>query len=111
MENHASTATPPSTSRVPTVALGIASALLLVCIIWCFVSWHTPRRFVFLPGGDVGLGFLSHGGWVTWVEYAPWMPDPDYRVWSVHWGIVIPLQVMCVVWLIRTVRRPTQHRR
>jgi len=49
-------------------------------------TMHEPRRFIFLPGGDVGLGFKSFDGWLEWIEYAPWDPaHTDTAWWSLPW--------------------------
>ena len=68
------------------IVLAAASVLLVVSVIWCVATWRSPDRFIFLPGGDVGLGFRSHAGWLQWIEYAPWETNPDYVLWSVPWG-------------------------
>ena len=47
------------------LAFLFASTLLLVAsIVWCIATLHSPQRFIFLPGGDVGLGFRSYAGWL-----------------------------------------------
>src|SRR4051812_18876524 len=75
--------------------LATASAVLLAgSVAWCTFTWDKPDRLIFLPWGDVGLGFKSYGGWLQWIEYAPWMRSSgDYPKWSVPWGVVFMLEL------------------
>lgn len=58
-------------------------------------SYSAPRRFIFLPGGDVGLGFKSSDGILHWIEYAPWDPkNLDYPWWSVSYRLLV---LACVI--------------
>ncbi len=60
----------------------------------CGTCWVTtiqdPGRFIFLPAGDVGLGFRSFAGRLEWIEYASWDPAHlDTPWWSIPWWSVI----------------------
>jgi len=78
------------------------TAVLIVCLAWCLLTLQEPGRFIFLPGGDVGLGFRSHAGSLQWIEYAPWdAQNTDYVCWSMPWWAVLVGQaffVIVVVW-------------
>ncbi len=89
------------------LAFLFASTLLLVAsIVWCIATLHSPQRFIFLPGGDVGLGFRSYAGWLQWIEYAPWdINNMDYAPWSVPWAAVIVAISFLVIWQFRSLRR------
>lgn len=77
--------------------ISIISTVISVCI--CVATWQDRGRFIFLPGGDVGLGVLSHRGWLSWIEYAAWSKrNPDYVRWSVPWGLVIGIELVFIVW-------------
>lgn len=75
-------------ARVATLAgAGMAIAFCSVC--WV-TTLNDPGRFVFLPGGDVGLGFRSFAGRLEWIEYAPWDPaHMDTPWWSIPWWTVV----------------------
>lgn len=60
----------------------ILSLLLLVLVAFWVDSYFHERHFIFLPGGDVGLGFATDHGRLHWVEYAPWSSDPRTVYWS-----------------------------
>jgi hypothetical protein len=55
--------------------------LILLAALW-IDSYSHERHFIFLPGGDVGLGFATDRGRLHWVEYAPWSTDPRTVYWS-----------------------------
>ena len=82
-----------------------SSLLLLISLIWCIATWSSPGRFVFLPGGDVDLGFRSHAGWVQWIEYAPWMANPDLAEWSLPWIAVFAVELLPIAYLAWRRRR------
>jgi len=69
---------------------------------FCAACWastvHQPGRFIFLPGGDVGLGFGSFAVRLEWIEYAPWDPaHMDYPWWSIPWWpVFVALAVVMV---------------
>lgn len=65
--------------RWPAMALSLLFVVLLA--LW-FDSYFHERHIIFLPGGDVGLGFATDHGKLHWVEYAPWSPDPRTVYWS-----------------------------
>src|SRR5580658_7446213 len=71
--------------------------LLVTSIVCCFLTWKSPGRFIFVPAGDVGLGFRSYAGWLEWVEYAPWDPRPDSVEISVSWMQTIAIEALAVV--------------
>jgi len=65
------------------------------------------RRFIFLPGGDVGLGFRSTHGSLQWVEYAPWEPSGliDVVRWSVpYWVLNIIIGGSFCLYILREKR-------
>jgi hypothetical protein len=91
----------PSTSRqrrpvARIIVSVVVCVLLVVSVIWCVATLSSPGRFIFLPGGDVGLGFRSHGGWLHWIEYAPWMNNPDYVQWSLPWIAVFVAEALVI---------------
>ena len=78
------------------IVLVAAIITLAVSVIWCVATWGSPGRFIFLPYGDVGLGFRSQAGWLEWVEYAGWMASPDYVQWSVPWAAPFVIEASVV---------------
>ena len=70
-------------------ALAASALLLLLIALWADSNFHL-RRFIFLPGGDVGLGFRSTSGSLQWIEHANWQPTPafDFVVWSIPYWIL-----------------------
>ena len=82
--------------RVVTLAVAfLVTALSVVCWITTLDQFG---RFIFLPGGDVGLGFYSQGGYLSWIEYAPWdQRSMHYPWWSLHWGFIIALELIITV--------------
>jgi hypothetical protein len=58
----------------------LISLLVVLVVVWVDSYFH-ERHFIFLPGGDVGLGFATDRGKLYWVEYAPWSPDPQTVYW------------------------------
>jgi hypothetical protein len=79
--------------------------LFVVSIIWCIATWSSPDRFIFLPYGDVGLGFRSHGGFIQWVQHAPWMANPDHVRWSLPWVVGFAFEASVIVLCILPRRR------
>jgi hypothetical protein len=81
----------------------ICDAVLLgMSMFSCVITWNTPRRFIFLPGGDVGLGFRSYGGALQWVEYAPWDPiNTDFAHWSISWAVIFAVELLPMALLLR----------
>ncbi len=61
-------------------ALILSSLLAVLVVLWVDSYFH-ERHFIFLPGGDVGLGFATNHGKLYWVEYAPWASDPRTVYW------------------------------
>ena len=87
------------------VILAAIVSVLLGSIACCVGTWSEPSRFIFLPGGDVGLGFRSHAGWLQWIEYAPWdAVNMDYPRWSVPWTVVILGEVLGLVGFVWSAR-------
>ena len=67
---------------------GIACSLTASMFFWVWTI-DEPGRFIFLPGGDVGLGFKSYSGWLEWIEYAPWDPaHVDTPILAIPWWLV-----------------------
>lgn len=62
-------------------AIVLCSLIGVLALLWIDSYFH-ERHFIFLPGGDVGLGFATDAGRLHWVEYAPWSPDPRTIYWS-----------------------------
>src|SRR5580700_7397220 len=96
----------PSTPAEPRsvlwmVVVAATSVHLAVSIICCIATWNSPKRFIFLPGGDVGLGFRSYAGCVDWIEYAPWVANPDYVKWSVPWAAVFAADALIIFLCVR----------
>jgi hypothetical protein len=73
-----------------------AAILLIASVIWCIATLNSPGRVIFLPGGDVGLGFRSHAGWLDWIEYAPWASKTDYVQWSVPWAAPFLIEALVI---------------
>ena len=72
-------------------------AAWLVFLLW-LESYSTTRRFIFLPSGDVALGFKSADGHLQWIEYAYWdREEPDYPLLSIPYPLVI---AGCVVFSV-----------
>ena len=94
-------------TRILSLLLGVS---ILLCAVWCIMTLHEPGRLIFLPGGDVGLGFRSFAGRLEWIEYAPWDREHmDFAWWSLPWWVPIGGQALLLAWLIlrgRT-RKPT----
>lgn len=65
--------------RLPAITLSVL--LVILAVLWVDSYFH-ERHFIFLPGGDVGLGFATDRGVLHWVEYAPWSMDPRTVYWS-----------------------------
>lgn len=64
-------------------------AAWLLFLLW-LESYSTIRRFIFLPSGDVALGFKSAAGRVQWIEYAPWdRKHLDTPWWSIPYPFLI----------------------
>jgi hypothetical protein len=89
----------------------VSAAFIVFLVIW-LGTIESPGRFVFLPGGDVGLGFRSYAGQLEWIEYAPWGP-PEYCdnvLASIPWWKVLVTHgtiVGALAWRSRE-RRSTQ---
>ena len=62
-----------------------ACVLFAVSAACCAATLSSPRRFIFLPFGDVAYGFRSYAGRLDWIQYAPWQQDPDWVEWSLPW--------------------------
>jgi hypothetical protein len=65
--------------RWPAIMLSVI--LILLAALW-IDSYSHERHFIFILGGDVGLGFATDRGRLHWVEYAPWSTDPRAVYWS-----------------------------
>lgn len=76
---------------------GVICILCIACIAWCFATWQAPGRMIFLPAGDVGMGFRSYAGWLAWVEFAPWQRNPDHIQFEVPWIAVILVEILMIV--------------
>lgn len=96
------TTRPPIFGFIRVAAVGI---LCLASIAWCVATWNHAGRLMFLPMGDVGLGFCSHAGWMQWIEYAPWEKTPDHLQWEVPWAAVILVESLIAARFIWTLRR------
>ena len=81
--------------------LCIVTLAVLLCL-WVDSLFHL-RRFIFLPGGDVGLGFRSVSGSIQWIEWAPWEPTGliDFVRWSVPYWLVVTLLVVPLFFYLR----------
>ncbi|MGD1087000.1 MAG: hypothetical protein ABSA47_19875 [Verrucomicrobiota bacterium] len=81
----------------------VASAIVLLGLValWLDSLFHL-RRFIFLPGGDVGLGFRSYKGSLQWIEYAPWEPTGliDFVHWSVPYWMLAVVVVSFLAWQV-----------
>jgi hypothetical protein len=73
-------------------------------------SNFNARHFIFLPGGDVRLGFGSSGGFLQWVEYAPWSPMPQHvysQVFAIPYSFFTTVASIFLSWyLLRKIPRP-----
>lgn len=84
--------------RWPAIVLGFL--LLTLAGLWIDSYFH-ERHFIFLPGGDVGLGFATGAGRLHWVEYAPWSPNPKNVYWSkasVSFFILVVFPAIPLLW-------------
>ena len=78
--------------------IAAAGAMAAVCATSWVTTLHEPGRFIFLPGGDVGLGFRSLAGRLEWIEYAPWDPAHlDTPWWSIPWWSVVAVVGLAVI--------------
>jgi len=94
--------------RVATVLM--LCVLTIGSLICCVATWQELGRFIFLPGGDVGLGFYSHHGWLSWIEYAPWdKKNMHYPWWSIPWGFVIAAELLITVGFVWLTRKRNGH--
>lgn len=93
---------PPLFRSVRTVAVVV---LLIVSLVWCIATWNNAGRLIFFPMGDVGMGFCSRGGWLQWIEYAPWESTPDHLQWEVPWAAVILAESLLAARFVSTIRR------
>ena len=83
-------------------------SLLFVGLValWCDSYFH-ERHLIFLPGGDVGLGFATDHGKLHWVEYAPWSHDPRTVYWSkasvpfLYLVTIVAISFLCYVFFKR----------
>ena len=68
----------------------VIAAFIIILVIW-LGTIESPGRFIFLPGGDVGLGFRSYAGHLEWIEYVPWGPPKyvDNVLASIPWWKVL----------------------
>src|SRR5216110_239910 len=81
----------------------IATVILIASIILWIDSNLNVRHFIFLPGGDVGLGFGSCHGLLQWVEYAPWSPMPQYiysQVVAVPYCLITVVTAAFLCWCV-----------
>jgi hypothetical protein len=88
------------------VKIALATLLLVLVGFWIDSSFHL-RRFVFLPGGDAGLGFRSTGGRLDWIEYAPWerTGQKDYIQFSVPYWLPVGATAGLFCWVVLHKRR------
>jgi hypothetical protein len=93
--------------KVRIVALAVGVLAILASSICCWATQDRPGRCIFIPAGDVGLGFRSWGGWLEWIEYEGWEPDKtDYvRLSVLWWAILLAEIVFCLAVLFRLVFR------
>lgn len=83
-----------------TILIGLTASVL-----WWAMTMREPGRMIFLPGGDVGLGFKSYAGRLQWIEYAPWDPrNLDYPWWSIPWVVVVSAETLALVAVARVPR-------
>ncbi len=79
----------------------MAVVLLAGCVACWLATLREPGRLVFLPGGDVGMGFKSVAGRLEWIEYAPWdRQNMDYAWWSAPWWVVVGLLAVATTTVI-----------
>lgn len=84
----------------PAIAFGLLT--LALAALWLDSHFH-ERHFIFLPGGDVGLGFATDRGKLHWVECAPWSNDVRTVYWSkakVSLMWMIPLPAVPFLWYL-----------
>jgi hypothetical protein len=89
--------------------LRVIPVVLVVVFLCLWVdSISHVRRFIFLPGGDVGLGFRSAHGALQWVEYAPWEAAgrTDYVRLSIPYSLVVLAWLIICFLLLLKPRRP-----
>jgi hypothetical protein len=63
-------------------------------------SHSNERGFIFIPGGDVGYGFLTHERQISYVEHAPWMSSPNLELLTFPLGRVMVLETSILMLLI-----------
>src|SRR4051794_19401673 len=75
------------------VAAALGGSLFVASLACCIATWDSPRRFIFLPAGDVAMGFRSSHGWLDWIEYAEWSQSESSSLrWSVPWLAVFSFE-------------------
>lgn len=88
------------------VILPAVGLMVVASTTWCFATLSQPGRLIFLPFGDVGLGFRSFAGRLQWIEYAPWDPkNMDHPLLSLPWWLIIPTEVLFCALLVRCICR------
>jgi hypothetical protein len=98
--------TPPEDRSVRTiVVVVIAASVFIASLACCIATWDSPRRLLFLPAGDVAMGFRSTHGWVDWIEYTDW-DKREYPSWSIPWLAFFALELLPVWLVLRRPRRP-----
>jgi hypothetical protein len=79
----------PTSAIIAPLCAGLWFVIILTIVV---CTLNVPGRFIFIPGGDVGLGFRSFRGNLEWIEYAPWSRNPEYvdtLRWSVSWWPIV----------------------
>jgi hypothetical protein len=95
---------------VANVLLAVTAVAFLASLAWCILTWTTPGRFIFLPGGDVGLGFKSHAGLLQWIEYAPWnRANMDFPRWTAPWALVLAVEFSLLLLSVLFRRRSSRR--
>jgi hypothetical protein len=96
--------------RWPAITL---SALFVALVVLWIDSFFHIRTFIFLPGGDCGLGFYSEKGLVYWVEYTPWAFDHKLfysRQWHIpYWVLVSPIAALLCWHVLRKTKPVTEQ--
>ena len=85
-------------------AVSLLLLFLAFGVLWIDSLFHV-RTFIFLPGGDAGLGFCSEKGRLFWVEHTPWAYSKDLYYmahWSIrYWALMLPLAALLIWYVVR----------
>ena len=81
------------------LVVGVIVLIIATGLLWAD-SHSNERDFIFIPGGDVGYGFSTREGQISYVEHAPWMASPNLELLTFPLGRVMILEASILLLLI-----------